>query len=260
MRRLVAAFTFLTRLRIPGNWNLGASDVGRSAAFFPLVGAAIGAVQGGLLLTASYLSHWVERRTGHPHVLPVSVLAVLLVAAGVLITGSLHLDGLADMADGFGGGRSRDDVLRIMRDHAIGTYGTVALILVLSLKISSIVTLIEHGVAFRFLVIAPALARASVVVLGSMLPYARADEDGLGATVQHFGLFEVLFSSLTAIALAIFLVGWRGCAAVGVAAVISSWNARLSQRKIQGITGDTLGANVEVCEVLILVVGAFLTW
>jgi cobalamin 5'-phosphate synthase/cobalamin synthase len=186
------------------------------------------------------------------------VLAVTLVIVGVWITGALHLDGLADMADGFGGGHSRADVLRIMRDHSIGAYGSTALILALALKIASILSLIEHGVGAVFLVVAPAVARASVVVLGYVLPYARAVEGGLGGASQYTGVGEVLFSSLSAIALAIGLAGWRGGVALVVTAVVSFWNGRLGKRKIQGVTGDTLGANVEVCETLVLAVGAIL--
>lgn len=259
MKRLVAAVTFLTRLQVPGDWNFDARDVGRSALFFPLIGAAIGSLQYGLLTAAAYLSHLAEQVLGEVHTFPASVLAVIVVAAGVLATGALHLDGLADTADGFGGGRSRDDVLRIMRDHAIGTYGGAALILVLVLKIASVYSLIGHGVASRFLVIAPALARASVVALGFMVPYARTAEGGLGNAAQHIGAMELSVSSATAIVLALWLSGWRGGIALGVTAVASAVNARLWTKKIGGTTGDTLGANIEICESLVLATGAILS-
>jgi adenosylcobinamide-GDP ribazoletransferase len=259
MRRLVAAVTFLTRLRIPGEWNFDVRDIGRSAIFFPLIGAAIGYLQYGLLAGAEWLSRKAEQHSGHAHPLPVSVVAVLLVATAVLITGALHLDGLADTADGFGGGRTREDVLRIMRDHAIGAYGAVALVLVLGLKAASIYACIEQGVAVRFLVIAPALARASVVALGFLAPYARAAEGNLGNATQFMGLPEVLVSAATAITLAIWLAGWRGGVALAVAAFVSFMHARLGMKKIGGITGDLLGANIEICESLVLATGAILS-
>lgn len=254
----MVAVTFLTRLPVPGQGHLEASDVGRATAFFPLVGAGIGAIQYGIGAAAVGISHWLERRSGHPHPVPMFVLAVTLVIVGVWITGALHLDGLADMADGFGGGRSREDVLRIMRHHAVGAYGSTALTLVLALKIASILSLIEHGMAAVFLIVAPAVARASAVVLGYVLPYARTVEGGLGGTSKYTSAGEVLFSSLTTIAFATGLGGWRGGVALAVTAVVSYWNGRLCRRRIQGITGDTLGANIEVCETFVLATGAFL--
>ena len=259
MKRLVAAVTFLTRMPVPGEWNIDARDVGRSAAFFPLIGAAIGALEYGLVAAAVLLSHWVGRHSGRAPFVPVPVLAVVIISVGVLATGGLHLDGLADAADGLGGGRSRDDVLRIMRDHAIGAYGGMALILVLALKIGSACVLIEHGAASRFLVLAPALARASVVVLGFFAPYARETEGGLGQLAQHIGALEIVVSSATAVALAVWLSGWQGGAALGVTAMASLVIAVLCMRKIGGVTGDTLGANVEICEALVLATGAVLS-
>src|SRR5262249_2024460 len=158
MKRFVAAVMFLTRLPVPGHWNIDASDVGRASAFFPLIGAAIGAIQCGVLAGALQIARWAGKLSGHLPALPAPVLAVVLVTLGIFITGALHLDGLADMADGFGGGHTRDDVLRIMRDHAIGAYGGIALTLVVALKIASIVSLIEHDAACRYLVVAPTLA------------------------------------------------------------------------------------------------------
>src|SRR5581483_1095828 len=87
--------------------------------------------------------------------------ATLVVPLAALVTGALHLDGLADMADGFGGGRTRDDVLRIMRDHAVGAYGVVAIVLVLAVKIAALSALIGAGDGWRALVVAAALSRWS---------------------------------------------------------------------------------------------------
>lgn len=258
MKRFIAAVMFLTRLPVPGQWNIDAADVGRGSAFFPLIGAGIGAIQCGVLAGAKRIAWLVNKHSGHLPAFPAPVLAVVILILGVLTTGALHLDGLADMADGFGGGRTREDVLRIMRDHAIGAYGAVALVLVLALKIVSLAFLIEHDVACPYLVAAPALARGSIVALGFFLPYARAQEGGIGGITQHIGIAEVLVSSFTAIALAAWLRGWHGGIALTVTALVSLWNAWACRKKIQGITGDTLGANLEVCEALIFATGAIL--
>jgi adenosylcobinamide-GDP ribazoletransferase len=258
MKRLMAGILFLTRLPVPVRWDVGTADVGHSSAFFPLIGAGIGAIQCGVLMGSLGLAQWISRYSTRVIAFPVPVLAVILVAVSVLVTGALHLDGLADMADGFGGGRSREDVLRIMRDHAIGAYGAIALILAFALKIASIAALIEHNVACRYLVIAPALARASIVLLAFLLPYARSAEGGLGEIAKYIGPIEVLISSFTAVALVVWLAGWRSGVVIVVTAIASLWNALLCRRKIQGMTGDTLGANVEVCEALVLAAGAFM--
>lgn len=259
MKPLVAAITFLTRLPIPGDWNIDAATLGRSTAFFPLIGAGIGAVQCGFLSAILAIFHYLGQRFEHSYALPTPLLAVVIVIIGVLTTGALHLDGLADMADGFGGGRSRDDVLRIMRDHAIGAYGSLAVTLLLALKIVSVFPMIDHGIACRYLVVAPALARGSVAVLSFALPYARAEDGGLGGISQHVRIVEVLLSGFTTVALALWLGVWRGGTILVVTIIASLWNAHLCRKRIQGVTGDTLGANVEVCETLILAAGAILT-
>lgn len=259
MKRLIAAIMFLTRLPVPGDWEIGAVDVGRAAAFYPLVGAGIGGILYGFIAASLYLSHWVTRHLRHDYTVAAPVLAVLVVMLSVIVSGGLHLDGLADMADGFGGGRSRDDVLRIMRDSAVGAFGTIAITLVLALKSVCVLRFIQQGSGFVFLIIAPALSRASIVILGFALPYARPGNEGVGAAIQHVKLFEMLFSSLTAVTLAIGLAGWKGGVSLAVVTIASLWNARLCTKKIQGITGDTLGANLEICESLVLAIGSILT-
>ncbi len=112
MRSLLVAISFLTRLPAGRFAAFNAEDVSHSAGWFPVVGLLLGAIYA---LAAFLLkSH-----------LPLVMVAVLLVILDALATGALHFDGLADTADGFGGGKNREDILRIMRDHAIGSYGGV---------------------------------------------------------------------------------------------------------------------------------------
>ena len=123
MSYLATSVALLTRIPIPFRWTGGAEAVGKSSRWFPLVGLLIGAAYLAVFKLASI-------------VFPPMVAAVLVVVAEAFLTGALHMDGLADMADGFGGGHTRDDVLRIMRDQVIGSYGAVALLLTLALKIA----------------------------------------------------------------------------------------------------------------------------
>src|SRR5207247_2816326 len=146
IRQMLAAVSVLTRVPVTSGLSVSAKDIGQSARWFPLVGALIGCV------------YVIVLRVFSP-VFPALVVAVLVLVAEALLTGALHLDGLADMADGFGGGRNREDVLRIMRDHAIGACGAMALILLLAVKAAALTTLIGAHHAEPTLILAAALGR-----------------------------------------------------------------------------------------------------
>jgi adenosylcobinamide-GDP ribazoletransferase len=245
---------FLTRIPVPASVEPGAVEVGRSAAWFPLVGAAIGAIQGFIGWVLSYFAAKLDPSWSHSSA-PI-IIAVLVIGTGVVLTGALHLDGLADMADGFGGGWTREDVLRIMRDHAIGSYGAVALILILMLKVASVSALFARGAAITYLIVASALSRGAMVAIGFYLPYARSSGSGLGGSFDNLGKIEVACSSALAVALT-FIGGWRTAAvSLVLALLVSLGSAWYCMRRIGGITGDTLGATSEICETVVLTVGA----
>ncbi len=241
MRRLFGALAFLTRIPIPGSLHpTDAAAVGRAMLFFPLVGALIG---GGAALLGRGLT-----------LFPPMVAAILVVAYGALVTGALHLDGLADSADGFGGGKTRDDVLRIMKDHAVGAFGATALVLLLALKMACVASLLAD---WRVLILAPLVARWASVPLCRLLPPARSD--GLGQALgAHVGAVEIIGASVLALGGAWWLGGARGLGCVGVVALSSAFGGLVCVRRIGGITGDTLGANTELSEVLVYLV--WLAW
>ena len=124
MKSFPAAIAFLTRVPVGRGAAFDAADVGHSAGWFPVVGILLGGLYCGA--AAALKAH-----------LPVGVVAVVLVLLDALATGALHYDGLADSADGFGGGKNREDVLRIMREHAIGSYGGLALVIAVALKLAA---------------------------------------------------------------------------------------------------------------------------
>jgi len=230
MSRLLAAIAFLTR--VPIRRPFTTEDVGRAAVFFPLVGAGIGAAQLGL---------WKLLDT----TLPPLPLAVLVVSFSAWATRGLHLDGLADFFDGLGGGRTREDVLRIMRDSCIGAFGAIALVLVLFTKVAAI----EWLVLWQALVLAPVLSRWSVVLLGFMLPYARES----AAPSSHFGKGE-LFGATVMLAAGCFLAP-RLAATMGVSVLIVSLIVgAIARRRLGGVTGDVMGANLELAEAAALLV------
>jgi adenosylcobinamide-GDP ribazoletransferase len=237
--RCFTALAFLTRIPVR-TATCTPEAIGQSASVFPVIGALVGA--------AEVLVLWACRQA-----MPATLTATVIVLTGILLTGALHLDGLADMADGFGGGRTRDDVLRIMRDHQIGAYGAIALIMMLLLQISAITALIERDVAARFLVVAPAAGRWSMVLLGRQLPYARPD-GGLGrALTDHVRDREMWVSTAFVLTIATVLGRGSGIVSLTLTIVLTLGVGFLCWRRIGGITGDTLGANAVLCETVVLV-------
>ena len=238
-----AAIGFLTRLPAGRDSACDAKDVARSARWFPLVGGLLGGISVGALWLLS-------------GVFPPLVSAVLIVAIDAALTGAMHFDGLADTADGFGGGRTRADALRIMRDHAIGSYGAMALVLVVALKIATIATLADSSRAVPGLFLAPVLGRWSAVILSATESYARPPEDdgpnSVGSPTRFVGRRELTIATVTSVTLAIAVARWIGGAALLLVAVVSIGWGLCCRRRIGGVTGDTLGAGIEICECVVL--------
>jgi adenosylcobinamide-GDP ribazoletransferase len=228
VKSFLSALAFLTRFPVGG---IDAADVAQSAGWFPLIGALLGAIY--TLAAAVLKDH-----------LPLGVVAVLLVILDALVTGALHFDGLADTADGFGGGKTREDVLRIMRDHAIGSYGGLALVLVVALKVAIYAALLNRTGWIAALILTPTLGRWSILLLTASLPYARQSTsviDGMGKRSLIQGTAVILVVLVSAQSARV----WIAMAAVlGVTAAFGFYCGR----RIAGITGDTLGANLQLCE------------
>jgi cobalamin 5'-phosphate synthase/cobalamin synthase len=181
-------------------------------------------------------------------IFPPLIVSIMIVAIEAAITGGMHFDGVADTADGFGGGRAREDVLRIMRDHAIGAYGAIALILVIGLKVATITAVIDSGRAIYALLLAPILGRWSAVVLSATESYARP----AGSPTQFVGRTELTVATIFAVTAAVTLDAWRGIPGFVLVAGGSAWWGWRCRRRIGGVTGDTLGAAIEIAECLVL--------
>jgi len=236
VRSLLASIAFCTRIPISAAFT--AEEVGRAARWFPLVGALLGLVS--IVLSRLLVP-----------VMPPMIVAVLILLAEVFLTGALHYDGLADTADGLGGGKSPEDCLRIMRDHAIGSYGAVGLILLVALKLTTISTLISRNVYSPFLVLAPTIGRWSVVLLSRYVPYARPSE----AVSRHVRTAEVAWATVFCGAVTVGLASWRGAISWAGVAVAASLFGYLCRRKIGGVTGDTLGTTEQLSESIVLLLG-----
>jgi len=245
MRSLRCALAFLTRIPV-GDAAFDGRDVGRATAWFPLVGLGVGALQWAVIAALG---------SGAPPLLA----ATLATVAMALVTGAFHLDALADMADGFGGGRDRAHVLQIMRDHVIGAYGGTALALAIALRVTAVAALATAHCGMAWLLAAPAIAKWTTAALGCTLPYARR-EGGLGAAItDHVGPRQLLVASAVSTGLAWALLGGHALPALLLALAITVAMGRLCVRRIGGVTGDTLGATTEVAELALLGLGALLT-
>lgn len=239
LRAALAAVTFLTIVPVGRGVELDADDVGRAGPLFPLVGAAIGAVMGA---TAWELAKYVDA----------TVAAAVAVAVGAVVTGALHLDALADTADGLGG-RTREDALRIMREHHLGAYGVVALVLDLLIKTAAVASLAARHSPVGALIAAGALSRAVPTPLAAALPYAQPSPGSGGAIGQRTSVGRALVAILLALAVAGLALHGNALPAVAAAAVVVLLAAAFS-RRLGGITGDVLGAACETCETAVLVV------
>jgi adenosylcobinamide-GDP ribazoletransferase len=231
VKSFLTAAGFLTRFPVGSPGVADAAGVARSAGWFPLIGLLLGAIYS--LAGAVLKNH-----------LPGGVVAVLLVILDAVATGALHFDGLADTADGFGGGKSREDVLRIMRDHSIGSYGALALAVLVALKVAAYTALLDRSNWMRASILTPALGRWSILLLTATLPYARPSTSAIAGMGKR-SLFWGTVTILVALVAGMSLRGWIAAAAV---VAVTTVFGLYCGRRISGITGDTLGANLQLCE------------
>lgn len=242
---IVAAVRLLTRVPLPSRIPTSDADMRRSLRYLPLVGAMVAIVAILLQVVVAGLLPWM-------------LSVFILIAITVLLTGALHEDGLADTADGIGGGHTRERALEIMRDSRIGTYGVLALILVIGTKAATLAALPDAGVGM-LIIAAYTVSRASIVVAMWRVRPARAD--GLGAIFDDGpGIGSVLVALATCAIPLLYLwsvLGWQTAAAALGGAVIGHVAARVFyQPKLGGYTGDTLGAVQQITELAMYLAAA----
>ncbi|QKQ28318.1 adenosylcobinamide-GDP ribazoletransferase [Candidatus Reidiella endopervernicosa] len=237
MRCYLLAQQFLTRLPTPEIAEPGEKELGFSTLFYPLVGLLLG----GLLWLAASL----------PTALTPELQAGVLLTLWVLLTGGLHLDGLADMADAWVGGHdSRERTLEIMKDPASGPIGVVALILLLLLKYLALLALLQSH-ALMVVVVTPLLARMALPLMMMTTPYVR--REGLGSTLVNAMPKQEMAALLVLISVALMI--WQLSffyLLLATVVVVFLLRNRLMAR-LQGVTGDGFGALVELVEVVVLI-------
>jgi adenosylcobinamide-GDP ribazoletransferase len=233
------AVGLLTRVPMPHPVSAAPDGLARAQRAFPLVGALIGLVVG--LVDRCLLAIDV----------PSLAAAALALGAGAALTGALHEDGLADVGDGFGGGRDRAAKLSIMRDSRIGTYGAIVLLVGFSARLSALASLPVAAIV-PALVVAHALARAVIPVLAANMPFAR--EDGLGKSAGKPDMASAVTAIVIAVVIALLCLPAKAALlAVVVTIAGAAAMAALAWRQIGGVTGDVFGAAEQVVEAAVLI-------
>jgi adenosylcobinamide-GDP ribazoletransferase len=238
---LPLAISFLTILPVIDQRPASEETVAASFAWFPIVGCLIGlALAGEDWLLAHFFAQVVR--------------SVLIVLSLTVLTGAVHLDGLADTADALGAGRDRERALDILRDSRVGTFGASAIFFDLTLKILALSTL-AGARRYAALIIAPTLARFAMVMVGVGIPYLR--ESGAGTAFlnsQSLGWRRRVAVIFLIIYCAILLSPFRtvGALAVSVALLIAFLMHLFYRRWLGGVTGDLIGACGEVIEITVL--------
>jgi adenosylcobinamide-GDP ribazoletransferase len=236
------ALMFYTRIPCPKNIDHNPDYLNKASRYFPFIGWIVG----GISFAVYYFSSFLFSN---------DIAIILAIIAGILTTGAFHEDGFADVCDGFGGGWTKEKILIIMKDSAIGAYGAIGLVLLFLLKFESLSTLSSQSTICNLLlfVSAHALSRLAAISIVFTHQYSRDDatskskpiaqsytwREALGAF--FFGLMPLLFLSY---------FQWQFSLSIIPVIIVRFFLARYFQKWIDGYTGDCLGATQQVCEVV----------
>ena len=234
MNSFLIALQFLTIIPVPRPYTTSDKQLGYSILFYPLIGLLIGSV---FVLIAQLISH-----------APSQIQAAIILTFWVMITGGLHLDGLADCADAWVGGLgSKQRSLEIMKDPAAGPIAVIVLVLVLLLKWTTISHLIEKQ-SFAVLLITPALGRLAILIIMLLTDYIRAE--GIGKVlIANYPRHAGLAISLLGLLFGIFYLGVLTISLMSLTLMTIKY---LTNKRLGGATGDVYGATLELTEVSIL--------
>ncbi len=231
----LAALGYFTRLPVPARTGDSAAALNHSAKYLPAVGLLVGAI--GALVFWLAAQFW-----------PQSVAVLLAMAATIYVTGAFHEDGLADTADGLGGGWDKAKILAIMKDSRVGSYGVIAVVIALLGKFALLASLPAGQVALA-LVAGHAVSRAGAVSLMAGLDYARDDQASKARPLAtRLGAGPLAVALLCAALPLALLAPGQALPAVALAALATLWLAAKCRRWLGGYTGDCLGAAQQVAE------------
>ena len=235
MKPLLTALQFLTILPIKIE-RIEDKDYGKAVFYFPFAGIIIGSLLSLFLLFLNTL--------------PKALISSLILLASIVLTGAIHLDGLADTSDGFYGGRGKEDILNIMRDKRIGAIGAVALFSVLICKYSLFYS-IPNGLLWEFLILSCSFSRWAQSIACSFFNYAR--EEGKAKNFIEFSnKRDCYLSGIFVLLIFILLAKFKGALIFFISLFICLIFMHYISKKIGGMSGDTIGAINEVAEISVL--------
>ena len=241
MNILYNALLFYSRIRVPKTVVCTAETLNKAYRYLPLVGQIVGLIAAAVFLFFQHLC------------LPIEACILLAMATLMLSTGALHEDGLADFADGFGAGRDREAILRIMKDSHIGTYGVLTLILSLLLKYTLLAALPAEKL-LQSLVLAQGASRFMALLVVYTSQYVLREGAKSAHNVVRLATKDLLIAAAIGL-LPLAVLGWTtSLAYLLAAAVLFFFFRRYLERKIGGYTGDTLGALILLSELLFYIV------
>ncbi|GIM28179.1 adenosylcobinamide-GDP ribazoletransferase [Clostridium polyendosporum] len=240
MKNFILILQFMTRIPININLDVKREDFAEAVRYFPLVGLIIGCFD---IIVYFLMSK----------IFPTTIASVFMVLSHVFITGGLHMDGLGDTADGMFSGRSRERILEIMKDSRAGSFGVLAVVIALLFRFGAFQSLqVQATVLYRGALLSPIIARTLVSMLMYRRTYAR-EKEGLGdlfiGKISRKTFITVL---IMGIILTLFIGGYKGAISFGVVALFVLWLGRYVEKKIEGLTGDVLGASIELSEIIVL--------
>ncbi|WP_028856392.1 adenosylcobinamide-GDP ribazoletransferase [Psychrilyobacter atlanticus] len=242
MKGFLLLLQFMTRIPTP-KMEYEPKKLGKAMKFFPVVGMIIGAI---LYYSFIVLNQFFDSP---------EVIAILIILIDIVLTGGLHLDGLADTFDGIFSYRSKKRMLEIMKDSRIGSNGALSLIIYFALKGTLLKEVISVDESPYFLLVMPVIARFNSTLNCGVGKYARPS--GMGKhIVEETNMVGVMISFAITAAFSYYFIGMTGIYALLVVSILGIYFAKLMERKIGGITGDTLGAVVEMSTIIVLLVGA----
>lgn len=235
MKSFFSALALITIIPVPQRWT---KNLSTCSVYFPLAGLLLG------------FFYWLAAKTFMALNVSPDFLGLVLLSTMVILTRGLHLDGLADTADGFWGGQDKNGILRIMKDSSIGVYGALALILLLAFKWAALKSLGADN-AFFVLLTAALISRFEMTLLSGLFRYPRETGTGQSVITKTF-TGQVLISFFYCLALSFAICGYAGILAL----LLGSFTALLigfwSFQKIGGVTGDVLGFTCEITEMILL--------
>ncbi len=245
-KSLATALSFLTILRVPftSTEAVSSEDLAQSFSCFPLVGLILGACYASLARLLSPL-------------VPPLLLSVTITAVMLGLTRALHMDGLADLADGLGGGYTPERRLEIMKDSRTGPFGAIAVVLAVAFKIAALDVLISRQL-FSLIVLAPVFSRFAMVLTAYGSPYARKTGGLARPFLENITRRQIVTASFFTAVLAVFINFSAGLSALVFACASVALLRFYCRRLLGGVTGDVLGAANEIVEVVALFVFACL--